>query len=101
MKEEQAMHTSVSETSTAHASRYLQQLCRHWSHRFAVEFNATDGTVDFGEGKALRLQADGETLALRLTAQDQPTLERMQEVVAEHLLRFAFKEALTFTWKAV
>ena len=26
------------EVATAHASRYLQQLYKHWSHRFAVEF---------------------------------------------------------------
>ena len=29
--------------ATAAASKYLQQLCKHWSHRFAVEFDAADG----------------------------------------------------------
>jgi hypothetical protein len=32
---------------TAHASRYLQQLCKHWSHTLAVTFSETAGTVTF------------------------------------------------------
>ena len=32
---------------TAHASRYLQQLCKHWRHNLAVEFDESLGTVTF------------------------------------------------------
>ena len=32
---------------TAHASRYLQQLCKHWSHNLTVDFDETHGTVTF------------------------------------------------------
>ncbi|NWN33746.1 DUF2218 domain-containing protein, partial [Klebsiella michiganensis] len=32
---------------TAHAGRYLQQLCKHWEHSFQVEFTPENGTVIF------------------------------------------------------
>ena len=32
---------------TAHASRYLQQLCKHWSHNLVVDFDQAHGTVTF------------------------------------------------------
>lgn len=32
---------------TANGSRYLQQLCKHWSHNLAVEFTAETGKVVF------------------------------------------------------
>ena len=30
---------SQAQVRTEHASRYLQQLCKHWSHKFAVTFD--------------------------------------------------------------
>ena len=38
---------STASVPTAHASRYLQQLCKHWSHNLAVEFDEARGTVTF------------------------------------------------------
>ena len=38
---------SQASVPTAHASRYLQQLCKHWSHNLAVTFSETAGTVTF------------------------------------------------------
>ena len=32
---------AVATVPTAHASRYLQQLCKHWSHKLPVEFDAS------------------------------------------------------------
>jgi uncharacterized protein len=32
---------------TNSASRYLQQLCKHWAHNMAVEFTPERGTVVF------------------------------------------------------
>lgn len=31
------MPISTARFATAHAEKYLQQLCKHWSHRFSVE----------------------------------------------------------------
>jgi hypothetical protein len=86
-----ASHATV---PTASASRYLQQLCKHWSHKFAVEFTPERGTIPFDETRRCKLEASAEALALRIEAADDATLERTQGVVIEHLNRFAFREDL-------
>ena len=92
------MSVAVTRVPTAHASRYLQQLCKHWSHKFPVEFTPQNGRIEMSAG-VLILDADPEGLGLRLTAEPD-NLERMEGVVAEHLQRFAFREDLVFDWKA-
>jgi len=84
-----ASHATI---TTASASRYLQQLCKHWSHKFAVEFTPERGTIPFDPSRVCRLQASPERLALSIEAADDATLERTQGVVIEHLKRFAFRE---------
>jgi hypothetical protein len=90
------MSVAVARVPTAHASRYLQQLCKHWAHKFPVEFTPRDGRIEMSAG-VLILDADGEGLGLRLTAEP-ADLERMEGVVADHLQRFAFRETLAFDW---
>jgi hypothetical protein len=91
------MSVAVVRVPTTHASRYLQQLCKHWSHKFPVEFTADNGRIEMSAG-VLILDADAEGLGLRLTTEP-ADLERMEGVVAAHLQRFAFRETLTFDWK--
>ncbi len=92
------MATSVSTVTTDHASRYLQQLCKHWSHKFEVEFNETAGKVPFSPEASLELAADTAKLILTLNVAKPEDLERLQDVVADHLKRFAFREELDFVW---
>ncbi|ENN84321.1 hypothetical protein RHSP_21116 [Rhizobium freirei PRF 81] len=92
------MAKSVSTVRTDHASRYLQQLCKHWSHRFEVEFNETAGKVPFSPEASLGLTADAASLILTLNVEKPEDLERMQNVVADHLTRFAFREELEVAW---
>ncbi len=91
------MSVAVTRVPTAHASRYLQQLCKHWSHKFPVEFTPENGRIEMSAG-VLILDADAEGLGLRLTA-EADNIERMEGVVAAHLQRFAFREDLQFDWK--
>jgi hypothetical protein len=86
------MPASQAVIATVSASKYLQQLCKHWSHKFAVEFSPEHGTIPFDETRRCTLDASPERLALRIDAADDTTLERMQGVVIEHLKRFAFRE---------
>ena len=79
---------------TASASRYLQQLCKHWSHKFAVEFTPEHGVIPFDPTRRCMLDASDTELSLRIEAADDATLERMQGVVIDHLKRFAFRENL-------
>ncbi len=99
-------HASV---PTAHASRYLQQLCKHWSHNLAVEFDETKGTVTFPRNArgadwpgdaTLELQASDGALDCRLLTSSAGQLEALKGAVSRHLDRFAFREApLPFDWK--
>jgi uncharacterized protein len=86
-----ASHATI---RTASASRYLQQLCKHWSHKFAVEFTPERGRIPFDGERVCTLEADPEKLDLRVETVDETALERMQGVVVEHLKRFAFREEL-------
>ncbi|TWB51568.1 hypothetical protein FBZ98_10547 [Rhizobium sp. ERR 922] len=94
------MAKSVSHVRTDHASRYLQQLCKHWSHRFSVEFDAAVGKVPFSAETFLDLAAEPGTLVMTLTVEKPEDHERMQNVVADHLKRFAFREELDVSWTA-
>jgi hypothetical protein len=91
------MSVAVVRIPTENASRYLQQLCKHWSHKYPVEFTAQNGRIEMSAG-VLILDADPEGLGLRLTTEAE-NLERMEGVVADHLNRFAFREELVFDWK--
>ena len=92
------MATATTDVTTAHASRYLQQLCKHWSHKFATSFDAGQGTVELPEA-VLRMTADDAALHLALDTPDPDKLPRLQEVVVEHIRRFAFREELAFGWR--
>ena len=103
-------HTATAQVPTAHASKYLQQLCKHWQHNLAVEFTPDHGTVTFPRdargaewtGDALvTFDAGAAALSVRIDASSDEHLEAMKGVVARHLDRFAFREApLTFDWHA-
>lgn len=96
------MHRIETTIATAHASKYLQQLCKHWSHKFDVAFSPTQGRVPFGEGRVCDMQADDAGLTLRLEANDAAEAERMGGVVIDHLARFAHREQLpAAVWRTV
>jgi len=92
---------SVARVPTASASRYLQQLAKHWSHKMEVSFSEQEGRIAFPNGSVLEMRADTTTLDVVLTVPDGEDMTRMREVVSSHLDRFAFREApLTFDWQA-
>ena len=94
------MSVHVARVPTASASRYLQQLARHWSHKLPVAFSPEEATIDFPNGAKLAMRADSETLDCVLSVPADGDAARMRQVVAEHLDRFAFREApLTFDWR--
>ncbi len=90
------MSLATAQIPTAHASRYLQQLCKHWSHKFQVEFTPEHGRIEMSAA-VCTLEAEPDVLTLRLEAAPDD-IERMEDVVARHLQRFAFREELQFAW---
>lgn len=91
--------TTVAQVPTEHGSKYLQQLCKHWSHKLPVEFDAQRGVVTFPNAVAT-MEADDAILTVTLAVEEADMVERMQGVVASHVDRFAFREApLPFDWR--
>jgi hypothetical protein len=93
------MALETARVPTENGARYLQQLCKHWSHKLEVQLSDNEGTVRFPSAVAT-MKADPEALTVTVEAEDDETLQRMKGVVASHLDRFAFKEApLPFDWQ--
>ncbi|KTE00026.1 MULTISPECIES: DUF2218 domain-containing protein [unclassified Sphingopyxis] len=105
------MSSAIASVPTSHASKYLQQLCKHWQHNLVVEFTADHGTVTFPKDARgaewtsdalVTFDAGADALLARIDASNAEHVEAMKDVVARHLDRFAFREApLTFDWQAV
>ena len=72
------MISAETHIATPSASKYLQQLCKHWSHKFAVVFTPDKGRVPFGDNRAATFEATPETLTMRIEAADEETLTRLQ-----------------------
>lgn len=102
-------HTATATVPTAQASRYLQQLCKHWQHNLTVEFDANHGTVvfprdargaDHPADALVTFDATDSALRVRIDASSTEQLEGLEGAVARHLDRFAFREApLAFDWR--
>ena len=91
------MNLSRAEVPTANAVSYLRQLCRHWSHKYSVEFDDTHGKIQLPKA-IVQLMPSPAALSVYLEVPAAEDQARMEEVVAEHLQRFGFKETLVFNW---
>ncbi|MDR3466239.1 MAG: DUF2218 domain-containing protein [Xanthobacteraceae bacterium] len=97
MSETTSPAISIARIATAHGSRYLTQLCKHWGHKFPVSYDAHRGAIELPAG-GCTLEADAATLAVRVEAAATEGLARLEQVVEEHIRRFAFREELSFAW---
>jgi uncharacterized protein len=92
------VESSRGRAQTANARRYMTQLCKHWSHRFDVRLGEADGEIELPMG-ACRLRAEADHLAIDLQCAQPGQLDRMEEVVAVHLNRFAFRDPFEIVWR--
>ncbi|MBV9833728.1 MAG: DUF2218 domain-containing protein [Alphaproteobacteria bacterium] len=102
-------NASTVRVPTPNGSRYLQQLCKHWSHNLPVTFDPTHATVTFPRNArgadwpgdaTLTMQADGAGLDCRIEASAEGQLEALKGALARHVDRFAFREApLAYDWQ--
>ena len=93
------MASASADVRTVNAARYLRQLCKHWSHKLEVDLAETHGTVGFGFGRA-EFWAGKTALAVTIAGGDVAARDRLKTILAEHLDRFAFREApLAFDWR--
>jgi hypothetical protein len=91
------MQHSEARVQTTTPARYLGQLCKHFAHKIPVTLEADTGSIAFPAGLC-RLATDVDTLILHVEAPDAAALAQVQDVVARHLLRFAFREPPTIEW---
>lgn len=95
--EDKDMPTYHTDIVTTHGSRYLQQLCKHWSHKFTVEFDPMRGTIQLDTVRCT-MNAEPDRLLVDVAGDDASGLPRMCEVVFDHIKRFAFRETLEAHW---
>lgn len=102
-----AVASASASVPTVHASKYLQQVCKHWEHNLAVIFDAAKGTVTFPRdargaawaGDALvTFTAHPETLECRIDASEPGQRDGLKGAVERHIDRFAFRETLVWAW---
>ena len=79
-------------------ARLILRLCKHWGHKFPVSFDERQGDVQLSIGRCLMQAQDGE-LDVRLESGDAEQLQKLEEVVADHLQRMAGAEALSIEWR--
>lgn len=92
------MHKTHSVVSTKLGSKYLQQLCKHFSHKVTVDFNPETARVDFPFGLCFMVATDN-SLTFYIQSPKPEGLMRTQAVIDDHLLRFGFREELVIEWQ--
>jgi hypothetical protein len=112
------MLAAEAQVKTDDPSRYLAQLCRHAQrvHRMRhrprdhggdgqpppkvehAEWSETSGMISFGWGQCT-MQATPGMLTLRAEAEDGPTLQRVQNIIARDIERFGKRSQLTVSWQ--
>ena len=85
---------------TGSAKRYLGQFVKHFAHKlpFALLDSNEIGEVRFPFGLCA-LSADDATLKISVHAEAEAEMAQLQDVVARHLVRFAFREPLELEWR--
>ena len=92
------MSTSTARVPTANASKYMTQLCKHWSHKFETSLDSYAGRVELPGGH-VQFTADDDALLIAISSKNADACQQMKEVVENHLNRFAFREApLSYHW---
>ncbi|MDK3019816.1 DUF2218 domain-containing protein [Pseudodonghicola flavimaris] len=85
---------------TEHASKYLQQLCKHFGHKVEVSFTADAGHATLPTGPA-QMTANDSELWVEVTARDPEGLVVAKGIIDSHLKRFAFREGFeSMPWEA-
>lgn len=95
------MLVSQAHYPTQNASKYLQQLCKHFAHKVTVSNDDAQGTVMLEPGPA-NMIADANGLTIRVTAEDAKGIIGARFAFDIHLVTFAHREDFTgLSWVMV
>lgn len=103
MTEDTPNLTSTAIVLTPKAAGYLVQLCKHFAHKIPATWEGGDGSkasgqITFSAG-GCALQAEDEQLTMTVDAATPDGIALLEDVVARHLVRFAFRETLVIDWR--
>jgi uncharacterized protein len=90
--------TSRAAVPTATPERYAKQLVEHLGHRVAFTTDGTVSTARIADGVGSVEVGEG-VLVLRAEAEDRETLDRVQDVLGRHLVRFGRRAELEVVWE--
>jgi catechol 2,3-dioxygenase len=88
---------SRADVVTDRPSPYLLQLCKHFRHKLDVTFDERAGTIPFAFGRC-ELRGGEGVLVLEAVAATPEELERVENVIAGHLVRFGRRHELSVAW---
>lgn len=91
------MYAAKAEVKSEKAASYLVQLCKHFAHKTPTDYDEARGRVDFQPGLCV-MRASGNLLILECQADSELALQGVTQVIADHLVRFAWKENLAISW---
>ncbi|MDW3183797.1 MULTISPECIES: DUF2218 domain-containing protein [unclassified Roseobacter] len=84
--------------ATPHATKYMIQLCKHWSHKGPAKWDDDTGSVTLPFGD-VAFAASGDVLTVDVDIKDGTDAATVKQVVDSHLQRFAFREGFeTMAW---
>ena len=90
--------TSTARVATPSPGRYLGQLCKHFAHKIPATHDAESGRIEFSFGLC-ELTVGKDQLVMSVRAANEDQLAQMEDVIASHLVRFAFREPPVIEWK--
>src|SRR3546814_947256 len=92
------MSSAIAKVPTAHGSKYLQQLCKHWQHNLAVEFTPEHGTVAFPKDARGATWTDDALVTFDADRSEEHTSE-LQSLMRISYAVFCLKKKSTHTNK--
>jgi hypothetical protein len=82
---------------TENGHKLISKLCKHWSHRFEVDFKNGIGRVSFPNDETIVLESTNAALVATVTSPEE-RFDALRTVVVDHLQRFSRSETLSFVW---
>ena len=91
------MNSITGETATPDASRIMRRLCKHWSHKYTVDYDDSAGVIELNDVR-VSLRALPDRLIVTLENPNAAIPQRLLGVVSEHLQRMAGEQVLDMRW---
>ena len=100
--------TATARIPTTSASKYLQQVCKHWEHNLPVTFDTTHGQITFARDARgadwpadaiVTLDAEDDILVCTINASAEGQRDGLKGALERHIDRFAFREVpVAYNW---